>query len=374
MRHPLVHKWPNDAEYHAAEVLPPAQRGLLADRDPEFLAVGLQILARLHGRELLVHDLGAGHTRAAQQHGEPDRVRAGGREGRYGGALAVPDEADATGIDVRTLQQPRDPGQRVVREVRRRGPGDAASGAAGAAVVVPEDRDPPAPSALSKVTENGGSPVGRTTDPAHLPSTPDPGCCTSAGAERTHPTAVHIPSPQQIAGLASPRRIVRFMAMASSYSPSRQSHGPPQYLAGYPVRWVISPILALFTSVERMKYPARGHAGGADGRLGRISLRSGSRLTGKGEHTIPEGDRLVFETLGGGGYGNPLERTAADVASDVAKGLVSRDAAERVYGVVFGADGGMDEHRTESRRTIARNGTTGPSSSPPHAAARSSER
>ena len=100
-----------------------------------------------------------------------------------------------------------------------------------------------APSALSKVTENGSSPAGRTTDPAHLPSTPDPGCCTSAGAERTHPTAVHIPSSLQIAGLASPRRIVRFMAMASSSPPSRQSHGPPQYFAGYPVRWVISPIL-----------------------------------------------------------------------------------------------------------------------------------
>ena len=132
--------------------------------------------------------------------------------------------------------------------------------------------------------------------------------------------------------------------------------------------------IALFTSVERMKYPARGRAGATDGRLGRISLRSGSRLTGKGEHTIPEGDRLVFETPGGGGYGNPLERTAADVASDVASGLVSREAAERVYGVVLGAGGAVDEHRTESRRTIARNATTGPSSSPPHAAARSRER
>ena len=147
---------------------------------PEFLAVGLQILARLHGREqpalevggprdlllaraggpcdgrgLLVHDLGAGHTRAGQQHGEPDRVRAGGRQGRYGGALAVPDEADATRIDVRTLQQPRDPGQRVVREVRRRGPGDAASGAADAAVVVPEDRDPPPREMVGNDPEDG---------------------------------------------------------------------------------------------------------------------------------------------------------------------------------------------------------------------------
>ena len=108
--------------------------------------------------------------------------------------------------------------------------------------------------------------------------------------------------------------------------------------------------IALFTSVERTKYPARGRDGGADGRLGRISLRSGRRLTGKGEHTIPEGDRLVFETPGGGGYGNPLERSTADVAADVARGLVSRDAAERVHGVVLDADGRVEENATRERR------------------------
>ena len=108
--------------------------------------------------------------------------------------------------------------------------------------------------------------------------------------------------------------------------------------------------IALFTSVERTKYPARGRDGGADGRLGRISLRSGRRLTGKGEHTIPEGDRLVFETPGGGGYGHPLERSTADVAADVARGLVSRDAAERVHGVVLDADGRVEENATRERR------------------------
>ena len=101
--------------------------------------------------------------------------------------------------------------------------------------------------------------------------------------------------------------------------------------------------IALFTSVERTKHPARGRDGGADGRLGRISLRSGPRLTGKGEHTIPAGDRLVFETPGGGGYGNPLARWADDVATDVARGLVSREAAERLYGVAVDGEGRLDE-------------------------------
>ena len=108
--------------------------------------------------------------------------------------------------------------------------------------------------------------------------------------------------------------------------------------------------ITLFTSVERTRHPARGRDGGAEGRLGRISLQSGTRLTGKGEHVIPEGDRLVFETPGGGGYGNPLKREAADVASDIARGLVSREAAERHYGVVLDADGSVDENSTRARR------------------------
>ena len=110
--------------------------------------------------------------------------------------------------------------------------------------------------------------------------------------------------------------------------------------------------ITLFTSVERTRHPARGRDGGADGRLGRISLQSGTRLTGKGEHVIPEGDRLVFETPGGAGYGDPLERSTADVVADVARGLVSREAAERCYAVVFNEDGAVDENATRAcRRT-----------------------
>ena len=72
---------------------------------------------------------------------------------------------------------------------------------------------------------------------------------------------------------------------------------------------------------------------------------------GKGEHTIPEGDRLVFETPGG--YGDPLERRAEAVAADVAKGLVSREAAERLYAVVLDEAGGLDTEATRARRLAA---------------------
>ena len=74
-------------------------------------------------------------------------------------------------------------------------------------------------------------------------------------------------------------------------------------------------------------------------------------VTGTPGHiNVPEGDRLVFETPGGGGYGNPADRATADVASDVAKSLVSREAAERDYGVVFDADGEVEEDATRARR------------------------
>ncbi len=123
--------------------------------------------------------------------------------------------------------------------------------------------------------------------------------------------------------------------------------------------------IEFFASLERMKYPARGRAGGAAGRLGRACLRSGPRLAGKGEHTIPEGDLLIFETPGGGGYGDPLARRAEAVAADVAKGLVSREAAERLYAVVLDEAGGLDAEATRARRpAAARSGGTAPTDSP----------
>lgn len=43
--------------------------------------------------------------------------------------------------------------------------------------------------------------------------------------------------------------------------------------------------------VERMMFPARGRAGGADGALGTLRLGTGRRLGGKGVDEIPSGDK-----------------------------------------------------------------------------------
>lgn len=50
------------------------------------------------------------------------------------------------------------------------------------------------------------------------------------------------------------------------------------------------------------------------------------------------GDILTLETPGGGGYGNPLNRTVDLVLRDVKRGYYSREVAEREYGVLIQND------------------------------------
>ncbi len=86
--------------------------------------------------------------------------------------------------------------------------------------------------------------------------------------------------------------------------------------------------IMLFLSVERINNPARGRNGGHPGASGRVRIgKDGPDLPGKGEVRIPAGKTLVFETPGGGGFGDPAHRAPEDVARDIAFGLVSKDKA-----------------------------------------------
>jgi N-methylhydantoinase B len=64
---------------------------------------------------------------------------------------------------------------------------------------------------------------------------------------------------------------------------------------------------------------------------------------------VKEGDVLYFNTWGGGGWGDPLERDPELVRIDVGRGLVTADGVRR-YGVVIAADGGVDVGATEKLR------------------------
>jgi len=90
---------------------------------------------------------------------------------------------------------------------------------------------------------------------------------------------------------------------------------------------------SVYAMFERIDHPARGRNGGHDGAPGRVSLASGQALRGKGQQTIPPGNRLRLELPGGGGFGDPREREPEKVRADVRDGLVSAEAAEQAYGV-----------------------------------------
>jgi N-methylhydantoinase B len=88
----------------------------------------------------------------------------------------------------------------------------------------------------------------------------------------------------------------------------------------------------LFLSVERVNNPASGRLGGLPGAPGRIRIGdNGPDLPGKGEFRVKAGDRLLFQTPGGGGFGTPGERDPELLARDIAEGHVGQYAAKSVY-------------------------------------------
>ena len=75
------------------------------------------------------------------------------------------------------------------------------------------------------------------------------------------------------------------------------------------------------------------------------------RLMGKSNGTSLEaGDVFEIRIGGGGGYGDPLERTPGLVAEDVDYGSVSRSAADAIYGVALTPEGDVDSAATAARR------------------------
>jgi N-methylhydantoinase B len=64
-----------------------------------------------------------------------------------------------------------------------------------------------------------------------------------------------------------------------------------------------APFTIACATVDRRHNPARGRAGGGDGKPAYVALASGRILPGKATYVVPAGDRLVAEMPGGGGYG-----------------------------------------------------------------------
>jgi N-methylhydantoinase B len=87
---------------------------------------------------------------------------------------------------------------------------------------------------------------------------------------------------------------------------------------------VLAPDVTLTSMVERCVVPPYGLAGGEDGLPFRITLNPGTprarAVRGKATVALDEGDLVLIETCGGGGYGSPAERPASLRAQDRREG------------------------------------------------------
>jgi len=97
------------------------------------------------------------------------------------------------------------------------------------------------------------------------------------------------------------------------------------------------------------------------GKPGRRSRKLIKRISGD-EELVPskcdrlpveKGDLLLFETWGGGGWGNPLDRAEDKILLDVKRGLVTVEGA-RQFGLVIGADGKINARGTKELRASMR--------------------
>jgi N-methylhydantoinase B len=119
-----------------------------------------------------------------------------------------------------------------------------------------------------------------------------------------------------------------------SYSLRADSGGAGHYRGGLGVTRVVEVLedCEFSCQFDRMKFPPLGWAGGSSGAPARITvIHDGEerQLPGK-VLAIPlvRGDRVVLETQGGGGFGDPATRDRSAIERDVAEGKVTRPVVE----------------------------------------------
>jgi N-methylhydantoinase B/oxoprolinase/acetone carboxylase alpha subunit len=87
-----------------------------------------------------------------------------------------------------------------------------------------------------------------------------------------------------------------------------------------------------FLLAGRMQTDAKGLDGAGAGIAGSVTIND--RAVGWGKpHLLHPGDRVVYRTAGGGGYGDPKERSPEQVRSELRDGLISEDVARETYGL-----------------------------------------
>ena len=160
-------------------------------------------------------------------------------------------------------------------------------------------------------------------------------------------------APVEIIESEFPTRIERFELI-------RDSGGAGRFRGGLGIRREYLNLEDARFSIRSMKHiiPPNGCAGGNTGRTGDIWINpetdKAKRLpTRYADYPLKAGDIFRLDSPGGGGHGDAHAREPERVLADVREGVVSREAAERDYGVVLRRDGAtfaIDAAATQARR------------------------
>jgi len=175
-------------------------------------------------------------------------------------------------------------------------------------------------------------------------------------------------TPVEALELAYPFVVTRYQLLADT-------GGPGKFRGGLGIRrdyLVLDDDASFGILAERRKTAPYGLFGGREGARGRDELlvpddcegdgagetgeagnageaREAVPLPGKVTLTVNSGSRVIIRTPGGGGYGEPLERSAERVLHDVLEGRITTEHALEAYGVVV-KDGKVDIQATEKER------------------------
>lgn len=156
----------------------------------------------------------------------------------------------------------------------------------------------------------------------------------------------------------------RFPVRVERYELRPDSGGPGRCRGGLGIRRehrVLGHDAQLTILANRVRVPPWGIDGGGEGAPAGFLLESdgadlreaapelGSKASAV---ALADGDLVAQLTAGGGGWGDPLERDPELVRRDVQLGYVSREAAERIYGVVLSEEGAVDEDATAACRRV----------------------
>ena len=158
-------------------------------------------------------------------------------------------------------------------------------------------------------------------------------------------------TPTEVIEIAYPLRVERYGLVPDS-------DGPGRFRGGLGLTREITVVgheATISLGTERRKIRPWGLMGGKPGGPSDSWLvqRGGEKtpLPSKATTQVSDGTRIVLKTAGGGGFGDPAERSPQDVSRDVREGFISLARAESDYSLVIHPETGeVDGEGTERLR------------------------